>query len=1010
MILVCTKDVYPQQQMGSFMAYGPETKYFSNLNYRVYQSKNGYLWFGTLNGLVRFDGKRYKNYFANYADPNSPADNTIFDIAEDKNGDLWFAGFYHGATRYNQRTGKFTKYPVLSKDNYPYYGVYRILNDAEGNLWFATAGRGLAKYDFEKDNFMFYYPEPDKPKDGSDRGYNYVTDIAEDKTEKNILWIAGFHGLYSFDKKVGKFIGFYPGNLPGQPGMTFNDLELDNDGLLWAGTWGYGLNCFDTKTKKFIRSREKQFADIVYDLELINDSTLYAACLNQGLFQFNTKTGEYSNITPPRNPADPTAQQPDIQKISLTPDAGIFIGGNYYVYQQHPDFIRLKNKVNYPIAEKLTDIGLNSCVWDEKRQIYWLATTTGLYELDKNMQQIKLLPVERAAGLPDNYYDLVIDPLYRIWVLNTNEGIYQWNEQKKMFAKPTDKIPLPDSLLLKIYKLKTDGTGNIWMIAGNNFICWDTKKNKTEVFAISWDSNYKGAHLVGNNELQVDPEGNAWWFTQSGLFNCRRQEKKVNHIFKTGSSEDDLASRVVIGGAFDKYYGLWITSGNGIQVIDRKNYTLLATHDIAGGLPSMSVNSIVSDAAGRIWAGSASGLALFDPPKKTWQLFNRFDGLERDYLDGGLTITSNNKIVIEQVDGFLIKDINELLSRGQPPILRITSIIINKDEYNDSLLPEFIPELVLPYNQNNIDIEYAAMDWVYPLKTTYQYTIEGVSAASTWMPDLDCKINLTGLQPGKYTIHIKALSGSGVWSKEVILPITIRPPFWKTAWFIILVILAIAMIAISLYRYRIKQLKRLMEMRNDISRNLHDDIGASLSNINILNELAKRNIEQDDQKAKEYLLRSGEDIQRISESLGDIVWNINPRYDDIENLFIRMKRYAADMMEGKKITPRLEFPVASDKFSMPMDQRRDLYLIFKEAVNNLVKYSKATEATVAIELKGRNIILRVEDNGCGFDTAVSASGNGLNNIRTRAEKWGALLEITSVPGKGTKLNLEMKTS
>src|SRR5262245_47589713 len=115
--------------MGPFMAYGSEAGYFAGLNFSVYQSTNGYLWFGTHNGVVRFDGKRYKSYFSNHADSNSPTDNIITDIAEDKNGELWFAGFSHGVTKYNQRTGKFTKYPALSEDHFPVYTVYSILKD-----------------------------------------------------------------------------------------------------------------------------------------------------------------------------------------------------------------------------------------------------------------------------------------------------------------------------------------------------------------------------------------------------------------------------------------------------------------------------------------------------------------------------------------------------------------------------------------------------------------------------------------------------------------------------------------------------------------------------------------------------------------------------------------------------------------------------------------------------------------------------------------------------------------
>lgn len=198
-------------------------------------------------------------------------------------------------------------------------------------------------------------------------------------------------------------------------------------------------------------------------------------------------------------------------------------------------------------------------------------------------------------------------------------------------------------------------------------------------------------------------------------------------------------------------------------------------------------------------------------------------------------------------------------------------------------------------------------------------------------------------------------------------------------------------------------------MRNNISRDLHDDIGASLSNINILNELAKRNIDQP-AKSKEYLSKASEDIQQISESLSDIVWNINPKYDDVQNLFIRMKRYAADMMDGKNINGHFEFPADEASFHLTMTQRRDLYLIFKEAINNLVKYSGAREATVRLNADKNNITLRVEDNGKGFDRQLIKQGNGLSNMEQRAKVSGAELNIFSVTGKGTTIELIMKVA
>lgn len=230
--------------------------------------------------------------------------------------------------------------------------------------------------------------------------------------------------------------------------------------------------------------------------------------------------------------------------------------------------------------------------------------------------------------------------------------------------------------------------------------------------------------------------------------------------------------------------------------------------------------------------------------------------------------------------------------------------------------------------------------------------------------------------------------------------------------FMIAGVLVAFLLALVLFnRYKLKrklnEQRQLLDVRNSISRNLHDDIGASLSNINILNELTKRNVADSD-KAQGYLAKAGDDIQRISESLSDIVWNINPQYDNLDNLFIRMKRYAADMLDGKNIEAEIHFPGDTESLSMPMDQRRDFYLIFKEAVNNLVKYSKATKAEVKVSFTENTIHLRVEDNGNGFEEDKIRAGNGLQNMKLRAEQWKGKLSVNSVPGKGTAVVLDMK--
>lgn len=1012
-----------QQQMGSYMAYGPEAKYFSNLNYRVYQSKNGYLWFGTLNGLVRFDGKRYKNYFSNYADPNSPTDNNIFDITADKNEDLWFAGFYHGATKYNQQTGKFTKYLALTKDNNPSYGINRIVSDADGDLWFATSGRGLAKYDFEKDSFDLYFPEPDKCRDGTVWRYNYIYDIQQDTRDHKIFWVGTFNGLYSFNKEKKTFLHFpYPVNrnmLPGQ--MNIITVEQDKKGLIWLGSWGgeYPLKCFDKRTKTFTPGKTEKKVLIVYDLKSVNDSIIYAACLNAGVYQLNTNTGVFTNITPPRNPADPTAKLPDIQKISVTPDAGIFIGGNYYVYQQHPAFTRLLPNISYPFSKKKVGyISLNSVVWDEKRQHFWLACTDGdgLYTLNKDANRIEPLAYAAVIHYGNEYFhDLVIDALNRVWVINQyyykvsnySEQHYEimlWNDQKKVFAKQSGIIPLPDTEIKRIQRLESNKDGDLWMITDSSFIFWNIKKNTAETYPVTWGDNYNGSHNMGWRELQADPEGNAWLFTSVGMFYCNRQQKKVKHIFKTGTGKTSLASQIIKSAAFGKNDELWITSGDGIQVYNWKQDSVITNHSIGSGLPTMAVNSIEIDTSGCIWAGTSSGLCLFDPSKKIWRPFNRMDGLERDYLDAGIFITANNKIVIDQVNNFLIKDINELLAPSQPPVLRLTSVFINHREHTDSLLPECISQLVLSYDKNNIDIEFAAMDWLYPSKTNYQYKIEGLPAVSAWAPNPDCRISLVALHPGRYILHIRALNSNGIWSKEIIFPITITPPFWKTTWFIIICILAMLALLYAVYRYRIGQFLKMQQIRNSISRDLHDEIGATLSSVNMLSAVALLKA-GDKNEATPLIQQIKNSVQQAGESIDDIVWSVNPANDPAQDTFARIRKYVSELVEAKGLNCNIEIDEPGISLNLPMEVRRDIYMVCKEAVNNALKYSGCTTISVSIRLKNHHLIMTIADDGMGFAPTILSTSlrNGIGNMRHRIEKHKGIFELASTKGKGTTI-------
>jgi ligand-binding sensor domain-containing protein/two-component sensor histidine kinase len=1001
---------YTQHRTGDFMVYGSDNGLPASLYYSVFQSSDGYLWIGSSSGMVRFDGKRYKTFFSSYADSNSLSDNIIVDFAEDDQQNLWIAGFMQGVTKYNLHTGRFKQYPRLSEDKTASYGINKLLKDKEGDLWLATAGRGLARYVPATDKFEFFIPDPSKPADGSRRDANHVSGIAADKTDPDLLWLSCFDGLYSFHKKTKAFQKFIYKGPSGKDVYAFLCVETDNNNKVWLGTWFNGLVGFDKGTKQFI---SYPYADneydpqhyLVLDIKQCNDSSLYLAAGNGGLLSVNTRIHTV-------HPLLTTAQLPEgssginIQRISITPDAGIFAGGNYHIYQQHKTYSRLGNSVYF---KQGSDVSINQVVYDPYRNGYWMVCSSNvsdsIYFFNHDISSRKGYISQTA--IDGDFEDIAIDQQNRVWAVASFSGLYQLQDDNASFKKSLDAFPGSDTLSQQVKYIESDRLGNLWLLTRQKLYYVDIGKNRMEEFDL-----LTGNENLHNLQLSAGITNDAWVSSTNGLYHCTLSPKKITHVVPDTTGKEGLARLGIKSMTIDKFGNAWLGfESDGVQIVSVKDHSILSAHNLDGGLPSMQVNYMTTDTAGRIWVGTPAGLGLFDPwgKVKVWQLFNRNDGIKRDYIDRPIIATGTGMFFLNIENGFSSFTADAYKAeRRYKPFLHITSLMVNGLPHEAAELPDYLKQVSLPYDTREISIEYAAMDWLYPSRTKYFYMVEGIHQENGWIMNPGTAITLTGLKPGKYTLRINAVNGDGIQS-EMELPIIIHPAFWQRWWFLTLCIIVLLGIVYALYRYRITQLKKLQSMRNTISRNLHDDIGASLSNIHILNELTKRNI-SDPEKATGYIATAGEDIQRISESLSDIVWNINPKYDDIGNLFVRMKRYAADMLDGKNITPCLIFPNGAEKMFMPMDQRRDFYLIFKEAVNNLAKYSRATEAEINVWSDDHTIHLRVSDNGRGFDLQQVQQGNGIQNMKQRAEKWKAALLVESAIGKGTVISLDMKLS
>jgi len=272
-------------------------------------------------------------------------------------------------------------------------------------------------------------------------------------------------------------------------------------------------------------------------------------------------------------------------------------------------------------------------------------------------------------------------------------------------------------------------------------------------------------------------------------------------------------------------------------------------------------------------------------------------------------------------------------------------------------------------------------------------------------------VTYTNLDPGDYTFKVKASNNDGVWNETpTAVRLIITPPYWKTWWFTLLCVLTGACIVFAIFYLRLQKLRDIHRIRNKIASDLHDDLGATLSSISIMSELANQQIKGQSPQASSLLEKIGSSSRNMIESVNDMVWAINPKNDSFENIIKRMRTFAAEILSAKDIAFHFDFDKNVLQSKLKMDIRRNFYLIFKEAVNNIAKYSYAANAFVMIWNRESNLKMTIRDDGNGFDPDSVLRGNGLTNMQQRAEGIKARFNLESIPGKGTIVELEFKNA
>ena len=445
---------------------------------------------------------------------------------------------------------------------------------------------------------------------------------------------------------------------------------------------------------------------------------------------------------------------------------------------------------------------------------------------------------------------------------------------------------------------------------------------------------------------------------------------------------------------------LWVgTNGNGLIKLN------LTTHDtkrftIENGLSDNFVYTLLDDEHGNLWMGTNTGLNKLDITSENIQFFTGKDGLGFDEFNTNAACKlSNGKMAFGGVNGLVLFHPDSINYTSKPFNIYLTHFYVNN-------VPVKIDStFILQYDQNYLSFQFAALTFFRNEDLNYAYKMVGLD--DDWILSGNRRFTTyANLIPGNYTFQVRSTDPNGLWNKEILeILITIKNPWFKEWYAFIFYILITSALAYAIYYYRKQQRLKLQSIRDNIARDLHDEIGSNLSSISIFNEVAKESAARNADNLQSILNKIGEYTQISQEGMTDIVWMIDSKNDRFENIFIKMRTLASETIGAGNFNLSIHFDESLNSLKIPMAKRKNFYLIYKEAINNLLKYSNCTHVIINVKKSSEFISLDIIDDGKGFDPNETR-GNGLMYMKKRAEELDGQLSISSIHGKGTTIKLK----
>jgi len=1007
----------------------------------------GFLWLMSENGLTRFDGYDFKVFRPDVKGESgllSPLTDALF---MDENKRMFFKT-RNSISRYFPETKSFKK--IINYKNSDYFITW--INGAP-NSWFCVK-RNLVYLEPQSDKLTYFtfpanlsvnneaytllYNNHIFISDGismykfniSSKKFikvelQFTNNLIQKNLNRPLLFFINAQNTplfvtpescFKYDSTFNVFTEYFRHNLNVTSGYNLiSKLVMQKRYAIFFRTGGK-LEVLDTENKGiktiWLHSDTKIDTLLSSGAYLGRGNYLWATAISNGVFKVNYITGEAENYISGKTPGFP------INTSNYILDDG------EVVFYSMPGTGFVKGERNAKLFQPFSPVQINnnnvSFLKENVRKIFELdeetflvLTLDGVYTFNHRKKTFDDLrsPVDGKPILKYGAFsDAVIDKQRNLYLTSWGgTGIYVLNYQQKKMAHIN---LVRDSITNETYSIRCaylDSLGYLWMGTAQNSILRINTNNFSFLTASSTPVEYinaallKTPSLVFNIVFDINANSGSQLFfcTQNGLYKYDYKTQKFSNFIKNNNSV--LYNMDVRTLVFDNNK-LWVgTNGAGLHLLN-KNGNEINSYHVADGLPDEIIYSIEKDLKGLLWMGTNKGLTRFNPATKSVKSFTLRDGVQNyEFNTNSSLSTKSGLMVFGGIGGFncFYPDLIAQEQGAQKVI--ITEIKVGMNERVVSDRP-----LKLKYDENNLSFQFSSLNFYRNEETQYAYMLDGLD--NDWVFSGNRRFtNYINIPSGSYTFKVRASDHAGQWDSNYATVLFSIDTAWYNAWWFLTLLVAFGVgVVYLIFVIRLNQKLSVQEIRNNIARDLHDEVGSNLSSIALFTAVAKEKTASGKDGVEPLLKKIGDYTQISQESMNDIVWMINSINDNFENIIIRLRTIASEMCEAKNISMHLHVTENIKEVKLDMNKRKNFYLIFKEATNNIVKYSNCKNIWITIKHDHGDVILEIKDDGMGFDTTVKYAGNGLINIHKRAELLKGKIEINSIPGTGTSFNLSFK--